>query len=417
MQKFKMGAFALLAGVLLAAMIVVGDKLVETNDAGNMQVKQAAITGDLTCQLQPGMYAQMFGSISTYREAETFSFNVDLDNDGNSDSPLLTRFNDGTVATVTGSLRVLLPSNCEDMIMVHRKFHSMEGVMAKLVMPAMRKAMFSTGPHMSASESQAERRGEFASLAEDQLRNGVIMTDQEEREVPDPITGELKKIMVAVKEKCSPEGPTCIGGFNRDPSAFHEYGITVSNFVIDNIEYPSAVLEQIETQRKARMNILTQQAQAKEAEARASKAEAEAKAQIAETRAQEEIAKTQAIVRAEAAKDQAVLEARKKKEVAALDLESADLEKRARILRAEGEATAAAKLIQADGALKQKLDAYVKVQELWAAAYAQQRPTADVVFGGGEGGRASGSSPAETMMQLLSIKAAKELKVTPALDQ
>jgi regulator of protease activity HflC (stomatin/prohibitin superfamily) len=394
-------------GMISIVALISGGVLFETNSAGYLQVKQAAITGSLTCQMQPGMYGQFFGDIHTYKEAESFNF-TDADQDGHTDAALVTQFNDGTKSSITGSLRVVLPSSCEQLIHLHRKFHSMENVMTKLVLPAVRNALFFSGPHMSASESYAERRAEFSMLAEDQLKNGIIITDNSESQVVDQITGETKTVKVVNKKSCEKDNNTarCIGGFLRDESAFHEFGISVTNFVIDGIEYPQSTLDQIETQRKARMNILTQQAQAKEAEARASKADAEAKAQIAETRAKEEVAKTELVVRAEATKAQAVLVAQQQKEVAALDVQSADLEKKAKILRAEGDAEAASKLIQADGALDKKLNALVEINKVWADAYTSQRPTPDVVLGTGQ---SSNVNPASNFMEILSAKAARDL--------
>lgn len=409
----------LFAGIVLVIAICIAasaGKLVETNSAGYVQVKQAAITGTLTCQMQPGMYSQMFGDIFTYKEAESFSF-TDADMDGHSDVALVTQFNDGTKSTITGSLRVVFPNDCEQLVHLHRKFHSMESVMTKLVLPAVRNALFFSGPHMSASESYAARRAEFSMLAEDQLKNGIIITDNSETQVTDIITGESKTIKVVNKKTCDKDSAQarCIGGFLRDESAFHEFGISVTNFVIDGIEYPQSTLDQIETQRKAQMNILTQQAQAREADARASKADAEARAQIAETRAKEEVEKTQKVVRAEATKAEAVLVAQQQKEVAALDVQSAELEKRAQILRAEGQAESAAKLIKADGALDKKLGALVDINRVWADAYTKQRPTPDVVMGGSGG--SSNANPAANFMEILSAKAARDLRIDMNVKQ
>ena len=406
--------------VLGAALLFSAASIFETNTAGYLQVKQAAVTGKMSCQLDPGMYGQYFGDIYTYKEAETFYFTAaSAPGDGHAtpgtsertgDQSLPTRFNDGTKAQVSGSLRVLLPTHCDDLIRLHRKFHSMDNVMVKLVYPAVAKALFNTGNHMTAAESYAERRAEFAVLAEDQLKNGIIMTDTTESETTDPITGEKKTIKVVKKRTCSgAKDETCVDGFIRDASAFHEFGISVTNFVIDGIEYPQAVTEQIEVQRKARMNIITQQAQAKEAEARAAKAKAEADAAVAETRAKEEVAKTEIVVRAEAEKAQAVLEATKAKEVAALDVQTAEAEKRAKILRAEGDAEAASKVIHADGALDKKLATLVEINKAWADAYTKQRPTPDLVMGGGSSG--TDHNPAASFMQLLTAKAAKDLQV------
>ncbi len=382
---------SLLLGILVISSLV-GGNIFETNDAGYMQVKQAAISGHLTCRMEPGMYGQWFGDIHTYSEAETFFFTADRETGAMRNQALPTRFNDGAKAQVSGSLRIILPRDCEQLIMLHRKFHSMHGVMDKLGLPAVRKALFSTGPHMSAGESYAERRGEFAALAEDQLRYGVIMVDKHGEDQPDPITGEIKKIWVLTKRACTDAGnDNCIGGFERDRSAFGEFGISVTNFVVDGIAYPEAVLEQIEAQRKARMNIITQQAEAKEAEARAAKAEAEARAQIAETRAAEEVEKTRIVVAAEA-----------QREKARLDADSAELEKKANIARGEGEAARRRLVMQADGALDKKLGAYVQAQKAWAEAYST-RPVPSLVMGGG-GNTDQGALDFAQTLQLLVAK-------------
>lgn len=387
--------------LMLVGMVVIafglGEQLVETNNAGYMQIKQAAITGELTCHMEPGMHLQLFGKISTYSEAETFFFTADDETGERRNQSLPTRFNDGAKAQTSGSLRVILPRDCEQLIAVHRKFHSMDGVMQKLVLPAVRKALFNTGPHMSAGESYAERRGEFAMLAEDQLRYGVIMVDKFESEKADPITGLQKTVWVLNKRSCTDTSDIhCIGGFVRDASPFFQFGIDITNFVIDGIAYPDAVLQQIEAQRKARMNIITQQAEAKEADARAAKAEAEARAQIAETRAAEEVKKTQIVVAAEAARDRA-----------ALDAEAAELEKKANIARGEGEAARRRLVMQADGALDKKLDAYIQAQKAWANAYST-RPVPSMVMGGGSGGGDTDRGAAD-FSQAMQLLVAKEL--------
>ena len=205
-MKFKryIGIGLLVVIVLLATSL--GGNILETNQAGYMQVKQAAISGNLTCRMEPGMFGQWFGDIHTYSEAETFFFTADEDTGANRNQALPTRFNDGAKAHVSGSLRVILPRDCAQLILLHRKFHGMGGVMDKLVLPAVRKALFSTGPHMSAGESYAERRGEYATLAEDQLRYGVIMVDKHEDERPDPITGQNKRVWVLTKRACADGG-------------------------------------------------------------------------------------------------------------------------------------------------------------------------------------------------------------------
>jgi regulator of protease activity HflC (stomatin/prohibitin superfamily) len=388
-------------GVIVLVLLIAGWGIFDTNKAGYMIVKQAAIKGDLTCRLEPGTFGQFWGDLHTYSEAETFFFTADEQTGEHTNQSLPTRFNDGAKAQVSGSLRVILPRDCDELVHLHRKFHSMNGVMNKLVLPAVRKTLFSTGPHMSAGESYAERRGEFAALAEDQLRYGVILVDKHLEMRPDPITTEMREVYVLEKMECQPgdRGATaenCIGGFFRDPSAFAEFGVSVTNFVIDNIEYcPDGedncpVMQQIEAQRTARMDIITQQAEAAQANARASKAEAEARAKIAETRATEEVAKTQLIVRGEAAREQA-----------RLAQEAATFYRQEQILRGQGEAERKRLVMSADGALQQKLDTYEKVQQHWAEAFAQRAVPTTVFGAGGVGSTDTQTTEFQQTLQML----------------
>lgn len=414
MKYVLWGGMAIIAIVLAIA----SSTILETNEAGYLQIKQAAITGDMTCRLEPGTYFQNFGDIFTYPEAETYFYTADIASGESKDQSLPTRFNDGAQARVSGSLRLLLPKDCEKLTLIHRKFHSKQGVMDKLVEPALRKALFTAGPHMSSAESYAERRGEFAWLIEDQLVNGTILTEKKLEKQEDPITGEMKDVWVIVKRDCPDlTNPACIGGYLRDESAFHEFGITVTNFVVDEIEYcpggqkDCPLMQQIESQRKARMDIITQQAEAKQAEARAAKAEAEAKAKIAETRALEEVAKTQRIVKAEADKAEATLAAEKKRDVAALDAEAALKEKQANISRGEGEAARKRLVMEADGALEKKLDAWLEAQKAYAQALATAQPGALVPYmqmGGGSGGASFGATD---LIELLGARAARDISL------
>ncbi len=389
-----------IVGFLLLALFM--PQLVETNEAGFVQIKQAAITGELTCRTEPGMYGQWFGTIHTYPEADTFYFTADTDSGASRDQSLPTRFNDGAKAKVSGSVRVLTPLNCEDLVRLHRKFHSHRGVMEKLVLPAVRKALFNTGPHMSAAESYAERRAEFAELAEDQLVNGIIKVDKEGHKTIDELTGEEKIVFTVTKLRCTDASdPSCIGGFLRQPSPFHEFNVGVTNFVIDEIQYGETVLKQIERQRQARMDIITQQAEAKQADARAAKAEAEARAKVAETRAEAEVAKTKQVVAAEA-----------KREVARLDAEAAKLEMEANIARGKGEAERKRLVMQADGALSKKLEAWVEVQKAYADALSKAQPGALVPYlmMGGGNEKSSGIS-ADQWISLMAAKAARDISL------
>jgi hypothetical protein len=67
--------------------------------------------------------------------------------------------------------------------------------------------------------------------------------------------------------------------------------------------------------------------------------------------------------------------------------------------------------MQADGALSQKLDTIKQINAVWADAFAHsQNPVVPgIVMGGGSGG--NGASNTQSLMDLLTVKAAKDLSV------
>ena len=384
-------------GVLALAVGISATSIFETNDAGNMQVKQAAVTGEMSCKLDSGTYLQMFGKITTYPVADTYEF----DGEG-----LPTRFNDGAKAIVKGSFRYLLPSDCESLIEVHKKFQSQRGIEQSLINPVAQRAIFSTGPYMSAGESYSERRAEFVDLANDQIGSGIIKTDKVDAEVLDTITGQMKTIKQVTSRPCETTGEDCVKGLARDESALNSYGFSISNFAISTIQYDDNVLDQIRNQQEARMNVITQAANARSSEAKAKAAEADAAFQVAQTRAKEEVAKTQQVVRAEA-----------RAKVAELSVLEAEAYKQEQILRGEGEAARKKLVLEADGALEQKLAAYVEVAKVNAQAIENYKGNWVPQTVMGTNGSSKGTSAANDLLGIMAVQAAKDLSVNPNVSR
>ena len=139
--------------------------------------------------------------------------------------------------------------------------------------------------------------------------------------------------------------------------------------------------------------------------------EAEGKAKVAWERYEEEQKKIRAVVQAqerldvaELEKSKAMVEAQQRLEVAALDRKAASETKQEEILLGQGEAERKRLILQADGALKEKLQAYVKAQQVWASAYAQRQVPALVMGGAGAGETDRSSTDFAQMMQLLVAK-------------
>jgi hypothetical protein len=83
--------------------------------------------------------------------------------------------------------------------------------------------------------------------------------------------------------------------------------------------------------------------------------------------------------------------------------------KQANILLGEGEAARKRLVMQADGALAQKLEAYVAVQTRFAEAF-ENRKVPQTVFGAANG---STDSDVSAFMQLMTVKAAQDLGLNP----
>jgi hypothetical protein len=145
------------------------------------------------------------------------------------------------------------------------------------------------------------------------------------------------------------------------------------------------------------MQVQTAIAKAREAEQNAITAAKEGEAAAAQAKWQQEVFKAKAVTEAE-----------QKREVAKLEMEAAEFYKKEQILRGEGDAERKRLVMQADGALEQKLAAYVDVMKAFAPEIGKQRWVPEVVYGTGAAGAGSGSS-ATQLIDMLSVKTARDL--------
>ena len=273
---------------------------------------------------------------------------------------------------------------------------------------------------MSSKESYSDRRADFFKYAWDQIANGVYQTKDEQTTEVDPITGEkITKVRktILIDER---------GHVQRELNPLEGTGITMSIFEIKNFVYEDKVQKQISTQQDAIMAVQTARANAQKAVQDALTAEANGKAAVmkaqyeemekkarAEVAAQQQasvavIAAQQQVDVASKTREAAVIAATQEKDVAAVALEAARLQKQKQIELATGESEARKMILASDGALIQKLDAYNKAQAVWADAFAR-RQVPGMIFGGAGG--AGSTTDAQTFMELMTAKAARDLSL------
>lgn len=418
--KIEIGSFNMkgivpkVIGVLvLIFMLYSISAIVETVEKGTYQIKQAAITGTMSAKLDPGLWLQLWGDIQVWSKAETFYFTADEEEGASHDQSMEVRFNDGSLCNISGTLRILMPNTeikAIELITVHG-YRDYDDLGEKLIKPAVRNALRLTANLMTARESYSEKRQDFVFWAWDQIQNGLYKTTEETRKVTDPISGEQVTKTFKIILTDSTGNPI----YERNPLV--GTGIVLKNFEIKTFVYSKKVKEQIATQQEALMNVATAKAQAAEAEQAALTKEAEGKANVMKAKYEKEEEKIRAVVTAEKEKEVAELNAQKELEVAKLQRQAAQEQKQREILLGQGEYERKRLVMAADGALKQKLEAYVKVQEtIWknVASYSGKWVPEIVMGGTGSAAQANG---AQNLIDLLLAKTAKDLSLDMKIPQ
>lgn len=378
-----------IGGILVIWLLFSLGKITEDVDAGEIVVIQDPIDGELHVYSQPGWVNQSFGIATHYKKSFQFWFSKHKDQRDETDQSIPVRFNDGGKATVSGSVRVNLPTDEASMIKLHSDFRSQEAIEAALIRTTLEKSVYMTGPLMSSKESNAEKRNNLLSYIEDQSLNGVYMTVVREIKVKDELSAADKTVMVVeVAEKNGLPLRTEI-------SPLKKYNINVSGLSINGITYDPVVEKQIASQQEALMTIQTAIANSKKAEQQAITVEQQGKAEAAKAKWDQEVKKAQAVTEAE-----------QQLEVQTLAAKTAAQFKLEQTLLGEGEAARKRASMVANGALEEKLAVYERTQKNWADAFAKYQGNIVPQFQTGGGNNMNGATQ---FMEMMGAKAARDL--------
>lgn len=383
-----MKKFTLIITVLsIVLSVIFGKYLVETVERGTYQIKQAAFTGTMTAHMKPGMYGQFFGDVEVWPVSQTFDFEES--------HPMPVRFNDGSESRVLGSVRVFFPRSGDQAIslITEKGYKTPEAVMEQLVYPHLGRVFRLTANLMSAKQSFNEKRADFDAMAYDQLLNGIYKTQTKTKKVDDPVTGKTRTVeykVILMDENGNPQ---------REQNPIFGTGLSFDAFRVKSIQYSPVVNTQIEEQRKAIMEVETAIAESKRAEQDAKTVEMKGKAEVMKAKYEREQEKIRAVVAAE-----------QQLEVAKLEKAAAAETKQKLILLGQGEAERKKLVMEADGALQQKLDAYVAVNEVYADAIQNYKGNWVPVTVMGSNSKNSANG-AQDLINLLTAKTAKELNL------
>lgn len=393
--KPKQLLFIIVAAIIGIFVLTSIGKLWEDVDAGEVVVVQDPFDGDLHVYKEPGWVWQGYGKATHYRKSNQFWFNSPKDSTEKKiqDRSIPVQWSDGAPSSISGSIRYDLPLDEQQIIKIHSIFGSQEALEQQLIKTNLEKSVYMTGPLMSSKESYAEKKNDLIFYIEDQVSRGVYKTRQVETKIIDELTNDERTITkVEIVEK---DGLP----LRQEKSPIAEYGIRIYNISVNKISYSNTVENQIRQQQKAIMDVQLAVANAKKAEQDAITVAKQGEANAAKAKWEQEVIKAKLVTEAES-----------RKKVSELEVLTAENNKRKMVLEGEGEAAKKRAIMQADGALKDKLDAWVKSQQFWADAFANYKGNVVpyYVASPNSGGYTNGATQ---FMEIMGMKAARDLNL------
>jgi putative transposon-encoded protein len=368
-------AFALLAILFL----VLAKSIFQTNNAGYFQVKQAAITGDMTVRFDAGTYFQWFGNISEYKNVATCGIGAHA-GEGSADIvavPVI--FNDGSKADISALIRVKLPTTVEGAIALKKEYaQGYEHFIRSGIVPIVQNAI-KLGANLRSAQDAYTTLALFQQAVEDQLRHGIYVTKSDKIERTTS-TGDVEEQRVTVLVY-----DTVTGQPLRTPNRLQQLGCEVLECVIDVPQFDAKVDEMIAARKDEAMKTELAKQSAIRAKQDALTAEEQGKANVATAKYKEEVVKIAAVTVAQ-----------KEYEVAALNAKKALEEKKAVIAVGEGEAERNRLKVKAGLTPQEKVEWEYKTRVGVAGELAKVN-VPSIVIGGGSGGSSSGVSPMDAI--------------------
>jgi hypothetical protein len=282
---------------------------------------------------------------------------------------------------------------------MHNAHRTPQSLVAKRLAPYTSECLASSAQLMSAEMHYSGGRATMAQNYLDQLKTGVYLLSTIEKNIYDSLEKETKKIYENVFQFDAK------GNKLRKFSSIDEYGITVADAQITTVDYEDKVDQMLSKKIESATRASVSKQDAITAQQQAISAKAEGEKRLIEIEYQQKQEQTKQVVAAETL----VKLAEQDKQKQRIAAEAAELE--ARKIRTLADATAYEKqrIMSADGALDKKLEAYKYVMsEGFKAIGSYQGAWVPSVISGGGGGN---GNAAFNMMEMLSIKAAKDLSL------
>jgi hypothetical protein len=365
------------------------------------------MSGKQFVEFKPGVfYAGFFSKETTYPNQISVShmdtaFNGDYSlTDNTCEIGVIkdVRFNDATTAVISGITQYILPPGEKEMIEIHNAHRSPESFVQRRLAPYTIECLKSSAQLMSSEAHYSGGRAQMTQDYMDQLRNGSYLLNIRELILYDSLEKSNKRTY-AVQIQVSKGGDKL-----RKFSSIKEYSVIVGDAQIIDVDYEVKVDEMLSKKIDAATKASISKQELMTAQQKQLTAEAQGKQTLVEIEYKQkqnqtiEVVKAQTLV--ELAKQDLI-----KQEIArqAAEKEAAKIK-----ILADAQAYEKQRLLQADGALEQKLKAYTTVMGYWSTAFSNhQHPlTPTFMMGSGNGGNAG-----TNFMELMNMKTMKDLNL------
>jgi len=331
------------------------------------------------------------------------------------------RFTDSVTADVSVTALFQLPTVEKDFLNMAVAFRTQENLENTTLIPVLREVVRNSARTMTAQDYIAGKGGEFENAILDQLREGIYLLDiteiRPEGKVDVTNVDEdrgIEQSQMVRYEVSKTRGPD--GQILRKPTALLDYKIIVSQANISGVDPEPKFKEMLALQRDAAAQASVKKQEAKRAEYDKQKIIAEGEASKAQIQVDQEKLQITKLISAETMLKEAKIDLAQAKIQREKEVELAAKVK----IAADAQAYAKRKVIEADGALTQKLEAFNQAVEDIAKGWANRKVPQTVIMSGGGNGNGSGNgaeyngSPQEVQIMLgmmLADMAKKNLNV------
>jgi regulator of protease activity HflC (stomatin/prohibitin superfamily) len=299
-------------------------------------------------------------------------------------------FLDQVDANANATVRYRLPTDEETFLRMAHEYRTPDNLLRVALIPAFQETLQATASLMSAESYYSGGRTEFISEFENQMQNGIYLVRRTEVQAPsskrqtaeadasNPESqaefGDQSKTIFEVQKQFGPDGRPL-----RKEQKFTSYGISVHEARVTEMRPNAKFVERMQLKQKASADRAIAREQRIQEEEQRLLAVARGDREVAERQAAMKVEQIARTTQAETEKKQTLIAASRQKEQAEIQrqtseilLEKAKIDAEAVRVAADAEAYKKAKILNADNALAQKLEAEIEIQKVWADAYAKR---------------------------------------------